>query len=180
METISSNESKLKSWGSRIYRWSVLLLTLTMIVLSVLKLRLTPENWTKPGCEFAGQTVELIPDPIACGILSSIILATWLVRDRNHAASDTIALATWLVGIPGINHVWSLTQRIIGMGIRTIIRKQLDESKEEGRREGTAKGRVEGRLDGRVELHGEYQEWLTRRTETGQFVWDEGDPPPKP
>lgn len=176
MESTSNNDSWLKTWGSRIYRWLVLLLTLTMMILSVLKFRLTPESWTKPGCEFVGKTVELIPDPVACGVLGGIILATWLVRDRNHAVGDTIALATWLVGVPGINQAWSLLQRIMEMGIRTIIRKQLDESKEQGRLE----GRVAGHTEGRVELHGENQEWLARRMATGKFVWNEHDPPPEP
>lgn len=147
-----------------------------MMALSVIQFRITPDSWTQPVCEFAGKTVELIPDPVACIILSGIILATWLVRDRNHAVSDTIALATWFVGVPGITHVWSLSQRIIEMVIRTIIRRQLDESKEQGRLEGNDKGRAEGR----VELHDEYQKWLARRMETGQFVWDDDDPPPAP
>lgn len=143
-----------------------------MMALAAIKLRLTPDSWTQTGCEFAGKTVELIPDPVACGILSGIILATWRARDRDHAVSDTIALATWFVGVPGITHVWSLSQRIIEMVIRTIIRRQLDESKEQAR--------LEGRTEGRVELHDEYQKWLARRMETGQFVWDDDDPPPAP
>ena len=174
MPTTEATNSNVKRKISKAFRWTVPFTAIATMTLSLLRLRITPDAWTKPGCTIAEKLVEIIPDPVPCAILSSVIIVYWLAKDGRNAAKDTASIAGFLLALPGVANVYALTERKTIMGLRTLLEK----AKQEIREDAKAKGHAEGRTEGRAEMGAEYQAWLDRRRADGNFRWDDSDPPP--
>ena len=182
MQTTEATNSHVKRKISNAFRWTVPFTAIVAMTLSLLRLKVTPAAWTKPGCTIAEELVEIIPDPVSCAVLSSVIIVYWLAKDGRNAAQDTASIAGLLLALPGVANVYALTENVVKMGIKALLEKTKQEIREDARAKGHAEGRTEGhakgRIEGRAEMGAEYQAWLDRRRADGNFRWDDSDPPP--
>lgn len=170
MTTTEATNSNLRRRVSKTFRWTVLFTAIAALTLSLLRLKITPDAWTSPGCNIAERLVEIIPDPVPCAILSSIIIVYWLAKDGKNAIQDTATIAGFLLALPGVANVYALTEKKAIMGLRALIEKAKQEIREDAEAKGEAKGEAKVRA--------EYQAWITRRRADGNFRWDDNDPPP--
>ena len=172
-------------------KWLVPLTALAAITFSLLRLNVTPEGWqSEKVCEAAAELGRLVPDPVACIVLASVILLYWGAKERKDAAALLGILAGWLTGIPGMATAGRWAVRGAIYMFATIKRKVYEqiladgrsqghtEGHSEGLYEGRKEGRSEGRTEGRQQTNAEWDAWLERRTGTGVFIPDENDPPP--
>ena len=160
-------------------KWLVPLVALTAIAFSLLRLNVTPEGWQSARvCETAAEIGRLVPDPVACIVLASVILLYWGAKERQDAATLLGILAGWLTGIPGLSTVGRWAVRGAVYMFATIKRKVYEQILADGRSQGRSEGQAEGRTEGRQQTNAEWNAWLERRTRTGVFIPDDNDPPP--
>ena len=117
---------------------------------------------------------RLVPDPVACIVLASVILLYWGAKERQDAATLLGILAGWLTGIPGMSTVGQWSVRGAVYMFATIKRKVYEQILADGRSQGHSEGHVEGRQ----QTNAEWDAWPERRTRTGVFIPDDNDPPP--
>ena len=144
-------------------KWLIPAAALAAIALSLLRLDVTPEGWqSEKVCAAAEGLGRLVPDPVACIALASLMLIYWGARERQEAAALAATLTGWLTGIPGM----AMLARGVVKGAVYMF--------------GTLKRKVHEQIlaDGRKQANAEWDAWLERRTSTGVFVPDDKDPPP--
>ena len=169
--------------AARSSKWLIPVAAVAAIALSLLRLNLTPEGWqSERVCAAVDGLSRLVPDPVVCIGLASLVLIYWGAREREDAAALLGTLAGWLTGIPGMA---TLARAAVKGGVymfATIKRKVYEQILADGRAQGHSEGREEGRDEGqsvgRQQANAEWDAWLERRTRTGVFVPDDADPPP--
>ena len=140
---------------------------LAAIALSLLRLSVTPEGWqSERVCAAVEGLGRLVPDPVACIALASLMLIYWGARERGEAAALAGLLAGWLTGVPGMTALVRGAVKGAVYMFATIKRKVYEQIL------------ADGRSDGRKRANAEWDAWLERRTRTGVFVPDDNDPPP--
>ena len=89
--------------AARSGKWLIPIAALAAIALSLLRLNLTPEGWqSERVCAAVDGLGRLVPDPVVCIGLASLMLIYWGAREREDAAALLGTLAGWLTGIPGM------------------------------------------------------------------------------
>ena len=164
-------------------KWLVPLAALTAIAFSLLRLNVTPDGWQSAKvCEATAEIGRLVPDPVSCIVLASVILLYWGAKERQDAATLLGILAGWLTGIPGMATVgrWAVRGAVYMFATikRKVYEQILADGRSQGHSEGHGEGRAEGRTEGRQQTNAEWDAWLERRTSTGVFIPDDSDPPP--
>ena len=157
-------------------KWLIPVAALAAITLSLLRLNLTPGGWqSERVCSAVSELGRLVPDPVVCIGLASLMLIYWGAREREEAAALLGTLAGWLTGIPGMT---ALVHGAVRGGVymfATIKRKVYEQILADGRAQGHSEGRAQGHSEGRVEGRDEgvqagrremlrrWEEWNRRR-----------------
>ena len=69
-------------------KWLIPVAALAAIALSLLRLSVTPEGWqSERVCAAVEGLGRLVPDPVACIALASLMLIYWGARERGEAAA---------------------------------------------------------------------------------------------
>ena len=164
----SNGRSALIRNAARSGKWLIPVAALAAIALSLLRLNLTPAGWqSERVCAAVDGLGRLVPDPVVCIGLASLMLIYWGAREREEAVALLATLAGWLTGIPGMA---ALARGAIKGGVymfATIKRKVYEQILADGRAQGHSEGREEGRDEGiqagRRETQQLWQEWNRRR-----------------
>ena len=169
--------------AARSGKWLIPLAALAAIALSLLRLNVTPEGWqSERVCAAAEGLGRLVPDPVACIALASLMLIYWGAREREDAAALLGALAGWLTGIPGMATLgqWAMkgAMHMFATIKRKVYEQILADGRSQGHSEGRDIGREEGQSVGRQQANAEWDAWLERQMKAGVFVPDDNDPPP--
>ena len=157
-------------------KWLIPIAALAAIALSLLRLNLTPEGWqSERVCAAVDGLGRLVPDPVVCVGLASLMLIYWGAREREDAAALLGTLAGWLTGIPGMATLARGAVRGAIYMFATIKRKVYEQILADGRAQGHSEGRAQGHSEGRVEGRDEgvqagrremlrlWEEWNRRR-----------------
>ena len=148
-------------------RWTIPSTAVGMLALSIARLNITPPGLQGHADAMSTGVVDLIPDPFACATLSSMLLVYWAAKDGKHAIEDAAKATQAVTGIPGFTKVCSFLE----VTMRTLIKRLSQEVREEAK--------AEGKAEGKAETNQAWSEWLKRRTESGEFIWDDDDPLPE-
>ena len=177
--------------AARSGKWLIPIAALAAIALSLLRLNLTPASWqSERVCAAVDGLGRLVPDPVVCVGLASLMLIYWGAREREDAAALLGTLAGWLTGIPGMA---TLARGAVKGGVymfATIKRKVYEQILADGRAQGHSEGRKAGRGEGREEGLDEglragrretqqrWEEWNRRRMQAEARGERFEEPPP--
>ena len=97
-----------------------------------------------------------------------------------------IALAAIVLFQDGGNRLMSILQRTLEVAMKPLLNERYQKGQEEGLEEGLERGMERGLEEGLEkglekgleEKQREWEAWLMRRRESGEFAWDDEDPPP--
>ena len=160
-------------------KWLIPVVALAAIALSLLRLNVTPEGWqSERVCAAVDGLGRLVPDPVVCVSLASLMLIYWGAREREEAAALLGALAGWATGIPGVT---ALVRGAVIGGVymfATIKRKVYEQILADGRAQGRDEGLDEGIQAGRRETQQRWEEWNRRRLEAQARGERFEEPPP--
>ena len=169
--------------AARSGKWLIPIAALAAIALSLLRLNLTPAGWqSERVCAAVDGLGRLVPDPVVCVGLASLMLIYWGAREREDAAALAGTLAGWLTGIPGMA---TLARGAVKGGVymfatikRKVYEQILADGRAQGHSEGREAGRDEGILAGRREMLQLWEEWNRRRMQAEARGERFEEPPP--